>query len=298
MNSSASHQIPQWSTRQVVIGTLFVASILALFFLIYRFYGAIIIFFMAIVLSIAIRPVVNWLNLHGLPRPAGVIAIYILGFSLLVILAVAVVPLLVEQIAEISNDIPAYYGNLRGDLIQSRSRVLQGIAINLPPEFNLPLPSSGGEAAEPSPPPAQPVPQPLPYAYRIARGVLALVAVFVLGFYWTLESERSIRNALLWLPRERRELVREFINDVEDKVGRFIFGQGILCLIIGVMALIAYMLIGLPYALSLAILAGIYGSSSYHRTLPRRYPRDAGGAIDRSDQGVVGHRRYANHPGT
>ncbi|OGO37364.1 MAG: hypothetical protein A2W35_22195, partial [Chloroflexi bacterium RBG_16_57_11] len=232
-------------------------SILASFYLIYRFSNVIVIFFIAIVLSTAIRPVVKWLNQRGLPRPAGVIFIYILGFSLLVIMAIAVVPLLVEQITEISKEIPTYYGNFRSDLFLSRSRILQGIAIQMPPEFRLPPPISGSEVAEPGVQAAEQVTRSLPYADIIVRSVVALTAVFVLGFYWTLESERSIRNTLLWLPKERRELIREFISEVEEKVGAFIFGQGILCLIIGIMALIAYLLIGLPYALSLAILAGI-----------------------------------------
>jgi predicted PurR-regulated permease PerM len=78
-----------------------------------------------------------------------------------------------------------------------------------------------------------------------------------LGFYWTLESERIIRNLLLWAPRNRREQIREFVSEAEEKVGRFILGQGALCLVIGVMAYIAYLIIGLPYALILALLAGI-----------------------------------------
>jgi predicted PurR-regulated permease PerM len=84
-----------------------------------------------------------------------------------------------------------------------------------------------------------------------------LTAILFLGFYWTLEGERSVRSLLLWVPMNRRDQIREFIADVEDKVGRFIFGQSILCLTIGAMALAAYQLIGLPYALVLAIIAAI-----------------------------------------
>lgn len=47
------------------------------------------------------------------------------------------------------------------------------------------------------------------------------------------------------------------ISAMESKVGYFIAGQGILCLIIGVLAYIAYSLIGLPNALALALIAGV-----------------------------------------
>ena len=42
----------------------------------------------------------------------------------------------------------------------------------------------------------------------------------------------------------------------ETKLGGYVRGQGLLCLAVGVTAFIAYLLIGLPYALVLAIFAG------------------------------------------
>ena len=45
---------------------------------------------------------------------------------------------------------------------------------------------------------------------------------------------------------------------METKIGFYIAGQSVLCLIIGVMALIAYLIIGLPNALVLALVAGVF----------------------------------------
>jgi predicted PurR-regulated permease PerM len=44
---------------------------------------------------------------------------------------------------------------------------------------------------------------------------------------------------------------------METKVGSYVAGQGVLCLVIGIMALISYLLIGLPNALVLAFMAGV-----------------------------------------
>jgi predicted PurR-regulated permease PerM len=44
---------------------------------------------------------------------------------------------------------------------------------------------------------------------------------------------------------------------MESKVGLYMVGQGILCMVIGIMALLAYLLIGLPNALVLALIAGV-----------------------------------------
>jgi predicted PurR-regulated permease PerM len=44
---------------------------------------------------------------------------------------------------------------------------------------------------------------------------------------------------------------------METKIGFYLAGQGVLCLVIGIMALVAYLIIGLPNALLLALLAGV-----------------------------------------
>jgi predicted PurR-regulated permease PerM len=44
---------------------------------------------------------------------------------------------------------------------------------------------------------------------------------------------------------------------METKVGFYIAGQGVLCLVMGIMSLVAYLLIGLPNVLVLGLLAGV-----------------------------------------
>jgi predicted PurR-regulated permease PerM len=46
------------------------------------------------------------------------------------------------------------------------------------------------------------------------------------------------------------------ITAIESKIGYFIAGQGALCLVVGVMAIIGYMAIGLPNAFVLGLVAG------------------------------------------
>ena len=62
---------------------------------------------------------------------------------------------------------------------------------------------------------------------------------------------------MLLVPKEQRKNISELILAMETKVGSYIAGQGILCLIVGIMALAAYLLIGLPNALVLALVAGV-----------------------------------------
>ncbi|MEJ2352913.1 MAG: AI-2E family transporter, partial [Anaerolineales bacterium] len=82
-------------------------------------------------------------------------------------------------------------------------------------------------------------------------------AFLLLAFHWTLDGPRPIRSWLLLVPKGQRESISELISAMETKVGSYIAGQGILCLVIGILALVAYLLIGLPNALVLALVAGV-----------------------------------------
>jgi len=99
--------------------------------------------------------------------------------------------------------------------------------------------------------------QVLGYIILIAQVIFIAILILVLTLYWTLDGPRIIKTFLLLVPQDRRESISELISAMESKVGFYIAGQGILCLVIGLMALVAYMLIGLPNALVLALAAGV-----------------------------------------
>jgi predicted PurR-regulated permease PerM len=95
------------------------------------------------------------------------------------------------------------------------------------------------------------------YVSVAARVIFNTIVILALTLYWTLDGPRIIRSLLLLVPQDRRESTAELITAMEASVGYFIVGQGLLCLSIGAMALVAYLLIGLPNAFVLAIAAGL-----------------------------------------
>jgi predicted PurR-regulated permease PerM len=99
--------------------------------------------------------------------------------------------------------------------------------------------------------------QALAYVTSVSRGVFIPIVVLLLAFYWTLDGPRIIRSLLILLPKPHRNDIKELISAMETKVGYFILGKGILSLVVGFFALIAYLIIGLPNALVLALIAGI-----------------------------------------
>jgi predicted PurR-regulated permease PerM len=252
MGQEQAPTIPHWTTRQVVLATLVVLMVVGAFWILFRFSWVVFVLFVAAVLGTAFRPAVDWLSQRGLKRIRAVILIYLVLFLLLVSFVAISAPLVVEQASEISKTLTRYYGLIRNSLAQSPSMIVRQIAVRFPVDFSLlttPSLPEGDVVAR--------VSSFLATASSFTRGILFLIAVFLLGFYWTLEGERILRGFTFWLPLSKREEVRELIDQIEERVGGFIIGQSILCLIIGVMAFVAYTLIGLPNVLALAIIAGL-----------------------------------------
>lgn len=248
--------IPTWTTRRVVLATLFVLFVAISFWLLYRFRMVIFILFVALVLGTAIRPFVDRLHRYGISRALGVILVYLLLLAAVGGFILLVAPLIIEQVTTISSKLPDYYDNLRQQMIDSPSRLIQRLGRELPFDLPTPIGPVPGETQRDAAS-LDAVAQALIYVELISRSIFIAMAILLLAFYWTLDGERIVRSLLLIVSLERRETIREIITTIEDKLGAFIRGQAILCLSVGLLALIAYLLIGLPYALVLAVIAGV-----------------------------------------
>jgi predicted PurR-regulated permease PerM len=243
-----------WTFRRVVWATLVLVSIILGFWLLYRFNQVIFILLIALVIGTVIRPAVVWLHQRGLPRMAGVILVYLLLLILLAGFLLLVFPLIVEQGATIAAAVPGYYQNLREWMVNYPNQLMVRLSEFLPAT----LPSLNPRAAQQT---GQEVMasagQALGYVTLAAKVIFIGIVILVLAYYWTLDGPRTIQSFLLLIPQDRRESISELISAMETKVGFYIAGQGLLCLVIGIMALLAYLLIGLPNALVLALIAGV-----------------------------------------
>jgi predicted PurR-regulated permease PerM len=252
MKSSPSEGVTTWTTSQVVLATVFVVCVFLTFWLLYSLRIVLFLFFVAIVIGTAIRPAVDWLHRRGIPRAVGIIIIYILIAALLSGFLAMILPLLADQATEISRSLPQYYSQFRESLITSGNRLLQNLGWRFPSQLSLLGNRDPGTEEV-----IDQVTQTLFYTNLVVRGLLSTLAVFLLAYYWTQEGNLVLRAILRVFPTQRRKQVREFLQLAEDKIGGYVRGQGLLCVAIGVAAFVAYLLIGLPYTLVLAIFAGV-----------------------------------------
>lgn len=251
MKSTSSEEVVTWTTSQVVLATIFVVCVFLTFWLLYSLRMVVFLLFVAIVLGTAIRPSVDWLHRRGVSRALGVILIYLLIAALLAGFVALMFPLLADQTTEISRNLPQYYEDIRNALIESGNRLLQNIGWRLPTQISFfrQDPDTAEVLGQ--------VGQTLLYANLVLRGILGMLVVFLLAYYWTQEGSLVIRSFLRLVPTSRRKNLREFLLLAETKLGGYIRGQGLLSVAVALAAFLAYALIGLPYTLVLAIFAGV-----------------------------------------
>jgi len=250
--TASTTQPYEWTFRRVVSATLVFSSVAFCFYLIYRFYEVVFILFIAVVIGTVLRPIANWLTQRGLSRMASVILVYLAILLFVAGLLWLLFPLVFKQGATILGEIPIFYQSLRTWLSESPSQLFHRLGEYLP--SSLPTISSAMESDQSVVDSAGAA---VGYVTVVARVIFTTIVILALTLYWTLDGPRIIRSLLLLIPQERRESMNELILAMEASIGYFLVGQGILCLSIGAMALVAYLLIGLPNAFVLAIIAGL-----------------------------------------
>ena len=242
----------RWTFRRAMWATLVLVFVALGFWLFYRFYQVAFILLIAIVMGTVIRPVVTWLHRRGLPRVAGIILVYLLLLALLISFVLLLFPLIVEQGTTIAAAVPGYYQSLREWMVTYPNQLIVRLSEFLPATLPglEPMQQTGQEMLASAG-------QALGYVASAAKVVFMATAILLLAFHWTLNGPRTIQSLLLLVPEGQRESISELVSAMEAKVGFYIAGQSVLCLVVGIMALVAYLIIGLPNALVLALVAGV-----------------------------------------
>jgi predicted PurR-regulated permease PerM len=230
----------------------------AAFYIVYRFANVFFVLFVAVVLATALRPAVAWLGRWRIPPWLAVLLIYLVALVGGVGLVALSAPLLITQAVSLINSAPNYYAQARTYLGNQQNALIQGLVDQLPATLPLPTQSSIGDGVELST-----IGQAVGYLQWFGWGLFSIVALVLIVYFWILDRDQIMRTTVLMLPTDWRDGARELWDALEEKVGAFVRGQLLLCLSVGVVSLVAFGLIGVPNAVLLAVLAGIFEAVPY-----------------------------------
>jgi predicted PurR-regulated permease PerM len=91
----------------------------------------------------------------------------------------------------------------------------------------------------------------------LLSGLLDMLMILLLALYITTDGPRIGRYLRAFLPPDRHEQSSRITARIFVRLGGWVSGQLLLCVIIGFMSWVGLVLIGVPYAVVLALIAGI-----------------------------------------
>jgi predicted PurR-regulated permease PerM len=255
--ASATAPLSFWqriTNKQVAIATVLVAAVILCLVLIVALRYVFLMLFLGIVVATALTPVVDRLRKFGLSQSAAAMIAY--GALLLILGAIvaALAPFFVAQAIQALTDLPTWYAGFRTTVTTSSSQFLRGLGAQLPANPFNSLTSGDGVALGA---------QVALFLPSLANTLLFGTLVMILSYYWLYYRALAIQSIALLVPINQRSGAVELWNEVENKIGAFVRGLAILGFVIGLLSAVGYVAIGLPYGLTIAIIAGILEAIPY-----------------------------------
>ncbi len=200
--------------------------------------------FVAIIIAAAINGPVSWLQKNKVPRILGVIFIFLLLFLLLALIISLVLPPLASQIKQLAIHFPEFlekiglsvqewWGQYRMD--GNLQTLLDGLSQKL----------------------SQATSSVLATIVSIFGGLFSAVIVLVISFYLAVQEKGVKRFLVSLVPSEHQTYFSDLVERIQIKIGGWLRGQLLLMLIVGLLTFIGLYVLGVKYALTLALIAGL-----------------------------------------
>lgn len=212
---------------------VFTVFFLILLWLVWQIRQIIIGLFVSLVLMAAINPAIDKMEKMKIPRVLGIVLIYILIFAVVGLIIAGVIPPLVDQTSALISRAPKFIENLGiptidQRIIESQIQQLGSIPANL-----------------------------VKISVNIFANLITVFALLVITFYLLLERKNLNRYLHILFGGDGERKAAIFIDQVEEKLGSWVRAELTLMAIVGVMSYLGLRLLGIDFALPLALLAGI-----------------------------------------
>lgn len=217
------------SHKTIIFTVVFLLSLVVL----WQIRSLILLLFISFVFMETLNPAVTRLEKFKIPRPIGILLLYIIILSLISFAVAGIVPIFVEQSAALIKSLPETLQNVK---------IFGNDAIDLSSQFKIleNIPSSIAKTA-----------------VSIFSNILSGFVVFFLTFYLLLEKKNFPKYGLSIFGEKGKEKFLKIVDSLESRLGHWVNAEFFLMTVIGVLSYLGYLLLGLKYAVPLAIFAGL-----------------------------------------
>ena len=246
--AESDDRMPAWIPRLIVVLVLTAFGSLFAWHLLGVFSGLIRTLFLALFLSFAFEPGVTWLAARGRRRgPATALLLFgvvVLGMALVGLM----IPVVVKQVGSLINAAPAYIDKLAKDL-----RTCCNIDLStqhVTEELQNAKASVGSYAANLAG-------NLLGFGAAILGGLFQIFTIGLFLFYFVAQGPQLRRTICSMLPARRQRDVLRAWEIAIDKTGGYFYSRLLLAVINGGLTFVVLLLLGVPFALPLAVFEGV-----------------------------------------
>lgn len=200
----------------------------------------------AVVIASAIDSWIDWLQKKRVPRWLSVIFVFLVLIGLFVLLFSLLVPPIIEQTQQLVGVLPQYVQLAFDQLSNFKGIVGERAYDNILSSFSS-FDSGVGENSF----------SVFGTISGIFGGIFSVIMIFVLSFYFTVQENSLKKFIKSLMPLKHRAYIDDLVGRVQKQIGYWLRGQIVLGVVVGVMLYIGLSLMGVKYALLLAILGGL-----------------------------------------
>ncbi len=245
MEPSSNQENKTLHIKTSIAGLLPLVSIVVLLYGFWMVRSFVLVLLVAVVLASFIEGMTEWLQVKKIPRTISVLSIYAITIGVFGGIAYMFLPIFFEELSGVlallppDSTIAALFG-----AFSSGGSLASGDPVAVIGQFrDLYQSSSGGFLQSTS---------------SVFGGIINLLLILVISFYLSVQ-ERGIEQFLrIVTPYHHEKYVIDVWRRTRKKIGLWFQGQLLLALIIGVLTYLGLLLIGVPYALLLSLLSGVF----------------------------------------
>lgn len=212
---------------------VFTVFFLILLWLLFQIRQILIGLFIAVVLMAAINPVIDRMERFKIPRLLGILLIYVLIFVLFGVIVGGVVPPLIDQTKTLMTRLPEYIEGITIPIFGQRLIDFQFSQLGSLPT-NL-----------------------VKISFSIFSNLLSGLLILVITLYLLLERKNLNRYLHVLFGGDGEVKAEKLIKEIESQLGGWVRAEMTLMVIIAAMTYVGLRLLGIDFALPLALLAGL-----------------------------------------